>query len=203
MFPKIREVLGDLVRIGGFGKRLSGRPAGVGRAGELGVVIARVVGDFLASPFREGNRLIFAFEFDFRDAETFIFAVENIDLPLHAVVHDDVAGLIDEGGLAEGEHPLGVGDGDGVLHFQAGDAVATTFDRERGIVPGKADAHAFLGVRAQISLRQALGFADDLATPGFADQKEFAFYFERFTGFLGHRFRLFRRKGYVTAGSAF
>jgi hypothetical protein len=79
--------------------------------------------------------------------------MKNIDLPLHAIVHDDVAGFIDQGRYAKLEHALGVGDGDCVLHFQAGNAIATAFHREGGEISSNSDSDAFFGVGAKVSLR--------------------------------------------------
>lgn len=157
-------------------------PGGEGVAGEFGVVVAGVLGDLVAGPFGEVDGLVFALEFDLGDAEAFVGAVEDVDLPFHAGVVDDVAGLVDEGSGAEGEESGGVGGRDEVLELEAGDPLARAFDREGGVVSGEADADAFVGVGKEVALAEAAGWADDLGAPGVADEEEFAFDFEGAVG---------------------
>ena len=147
-------------------------------AGEFGVVKFRVVGDFLADPFGQVEGLVFALEFDLGDVESIVVAVEDVDLPFHARVVDDVAGFVDEGPGAEREESGGVGGWDLVLEFEARNSLARAFDREGGVIAGEADADAFPGIGKQIALAEAAGLADGLGAPGIADEEEFAFDFE-------------------------
>jgi hypothetical protein len=155
-------------------------------AGEFGVVKFRVEGDFLADPFGEVEGLVFALEFDFGNAEAFVVAVENVDLPFHAGVVNDVAGLVDEGSGAEGEEAGGVVGRDEILEFEARNALSSAFDRKCGIVPGEADADAFAGVGKEVALAEAAGLAHNLGVPGVADEEEFAFDFQGAVGSSVH-----------------
>ena len=112
--------------------------------------------------------------------------MENIHLPLHAVVHGDVAGFVDQGRHAHGQHAFGIRDRNRVLHFQAGDTVTTPLHRECGEIPSNSNSNAFLGVCAQITLRQTLRLPNDLISPGFPDEEKFAFDFKRFAGWINH-----------------
>lgn len=167
-------------------------------AGEFGVVKFRVEGDFLADPFGEVEGLVFALEFDFGNAEAIVVAVENVDLPFHAGVVNDVAGLVDEGSGAEGEEAGRVVGRDGVLEFEASDALACAFDRERGVVAGEADADAFVGVGKEVALAEVAGLAHNFGVPGVADEEEFAFDFQGAVGSSVHTVILKRLREEVT-----
>ena len=147
-------------------------------AGELGIIKFRVVRNFFADPLGEVDRLILVLEFDLGDSQALVVAMENVDFPFHARVVDDVAGFVDERTLAEREQVGGVGGGDRVLEFEAGNSAAGAFDSERGGIPCEADADAFAGVGKQVALAEAAGLADDLGSPRIGNEEEFALDFQ-------------------------
>jgi hypothetical protein len=98
----------------------------------------------------------------------------------HAIVAHDVAGLVDERSLTEGEHEFGIAHRDVVLQLEPADAFSGALHREGGAISSNAHADAFGGIRAEIALREPLGCSLDLGHASFANDEEFSFNLQGF-----------------------
>jgi hypothetical protein len=145
---------------------------------EAGVVVTGIVRDLLANPLGQADGLILTLQLDLGDPQPVVLTMEDIDLPFHAIVEDDVTRLVDERPHAQLQHPLGIATRDGVLQLDAGNALSRPFDGECGIIAGEANADAFVRIRAKIPLRKTAARPGGVITPSVTAEEEFAFNFE-------------------------
>src|SRR5688572_33199196 len=101
---------------------------------EADVVVAAQLGDLGADPRRPGKSLVLAFELELRDDETFVLAVEFVDLPRHAAVLDEVARLLDERPLGEREQLASLVERNAILVLLARCDETARFDVEPRLV---------------------------------------------------------------------
>src|SRR5690606_16648320 len=76
-------------------------PARVGARGERQVVVARLVGDLAADPWRQGEVLVDARQLDLGHHQSRVLAQELVDLPQMPLVADQVPALVDRAAHAQ------------------------------------------------------------------------------------------------------
>lgn len=140
--------------------------------GELGIVVSAVVGDFVTDPRGADKGLVFALKLDLGDDEAGVIAVKFVDFPGLALVLDDGTGFFDEGTDAKTEKGVGIGSGDRVLKLETGDTGGLSLNGEESLVAATADADGAALIAGEVALNVAGALA---ATPGVADDQEFAF----------------------------
>src|SRR5512139_2823931 len=156
-------------RCSGQSPRSPPGPAGVGMAGQVGVVIARITGYLGANPGRQGDRLVDPLQFDLGENQTVVGTEKFVDLPGQSGVRDPVAVFLDERlQTALLEQHLGISGQDGEFELGAGQPVAMPLDRQDRGTAADADPHRTLRIGTQVALpvegaalRRAPGLAAD------------------------------------------
>ena len=157
-------------------------PGGEGEAGEVGIVVTPVTGDFGAEPRGAVEGLVRGAEFDLGDDEPGIGPVKLVHFPSMDSVSivDEMPGLVDDDGLGEGKEFLRLAGRDLLFPFETRKTAVEggSLDGQETLVVTDTDPDGTTGSPTDISLRYAVGAEDfRLEVP---DDEKLAF------DFLGH-----------------
>lgn len=147
--------------------------------GEVGVVVAGIVGDILTEESGSFEGSILRRELDFSKDKSLIITVEHIHFHHQAIGNgDDIAVFLDSAGKALGKESVEVGHIERFLPFEMGDASrwCGSFDREISAIVGTADTNRAAGMDSQIALADMLAAGGQLFER-VAVNKKFMFYF--------------------------
>ncbi len=119
---------------------------------QLGIKVARVVGNLLSQPRGAIERFVFSRQFNFGHGKPFVGAGENVYFPEVALVPYFVADFIDHGRFTEQEEAIGFFVRDLVLEFLPADANGLTFNGEVALVTLDSYPYGALGVGIEVTL---------------------------------------------------
>src|SRR5690606_3714182 len=159
-------------------------PARVGARGERQVVVARLVGDLAADPWRQGEVLVDARQLDLGHHQSRVLAQELVDLPQMPLVADQVPALVDRAAHAQRQQLARIVHRDRVVELLPAAPELARLEVEEGFVTLDAHPHRrvlLAAVHGAEVVDIALGHGQDGVgggAPGCVGDEEFAFDFE-------------------------